>query len=83
MAEEAAQWKAKGTEAFSAKDFPTAIECYTKAIELDGSNHVLYSNRSASHASLKNFDAAQEDAATKVPLRDRREATAPRFRKPP
>jgi len=40
----------------------------TQAIELDPSNHVLYSNRSGSYASLKNFDKALEDANKTVEL---------------
>jgi stress-induced-phosphoprotein 1 len=37
-------------------------EKFTQAIELDPSNHVLYSNRSGSYASLKDFEKALEDA---------------------
>jgi len=40
-------------------------EKFTQAIEIDSQNHVLYSNRSGSYASLKDFDHALEDA-TKV-----------------
>jgi len=40
-------------------------EKFTEAINIDPSNHVLYSNRSGSYASLKQFDKALEDA-TKV-----------------
>ncbi|KAK6522877.1 Hsp90 cochaperone [Arthrobotrys megalospora] len=54
--------KAQGNAAFSAKDFPKAIDFFSQAIELDPTNHVLYSNRSGSHASLKDFDSALEDA---------------------
>jgi stress-induced-phosphoprotein 1 len=39
-----------------------------KAIELDPSNHVLYSNRSASYASLRDFDKALVDANKCVEL---------------
>ncbi|RVD87017.1 uncharacterized protein DFL_005266 [Arthrobotrys flagrans] len=54
--------KAQGNAAFSAKDFPKAIDLFSQAIEIDPANHVLYSNRSGSHASLKNFDEALKDA---------------------
>ncbi|KAK6338727.1 Hsp90 cochaperone [Orbilia brochopaga] len=54
--------KAQGNAAFAAKDFPKAIDFFTQAIEIDPSNHVLYSNRSGSHASLKQFDEALKDA---------------------
>lgn len=35
---------------------------FSKAIEIEPSNHVLYSNRSGAYASLKDFDHALEDA---------------------
>ena len=37
-------------------------EKFSQAIELEPTNHVLYSNRSGAYASLKNFDKALEDA---------------------
>ena len=35
---------------------------FTQAIEIEPHNHVLYSNRSAAHASKKEFDKALADA---------------------
>lgn len=59
----AEEHKAQGNKYFAAKDFDKAIEEFTKAIEASPEpNHVLYSNRSGSHASLKNFSKALEDA---------------------
>lgn len=56
------QFKAAGNAALQAGKASEAIENYTKAINLDGANHVYYSNRSA--AFLKKGDAlgALEDA---------------------
>ncbi|MCJ1381718.1 Hsp90 cochaperone [Xylographa soralifera] len=54
--------KAEGNKAFAAKNFDEAIEKFTQAIELEPTNHVLYSNRSGAYASLKDFDKALEDA---------------------
>jgi len=62
-------WKAKGNEHFSAQRFPEAVEAFGKAIELDGANHVLFSNRSAAYASLKNYEAAKADAEKCVSLK--------------
>ncbi|KAJ9111795.1 hypothetical protein QFC22_006454 [Naganishia vaughanmartiniae] len=59
---DAAALKAEANAAFSAKDFVKANELYSKAIELDPSNHVLYSNRSATKTSLKDYAGALEDA---------------------
>ncbi|EQC31285.1 hypothetical protein SDRG_10888 [Saprolegnia diclina VS20] len=62
MASEAEQWKAKGNAALSAKNNTEAIECYTKAIALNGSNHVYYSNRSAAYLSDDKAELALKDA---------------------
>ena len=51
--------QAKGNAAFSSGKFEEAISHFTKGIEADGTNHVLYSNRSAaqvlSWACVSNF----------------------------
>jgi len=38
------------------------VKLYTKAIELDGNNHVYYSNRSAAYAGLSNWIETLKDA---------------------
>jgi len=65
----AEEFKSQGNKSFAAKDYDKAIELFTKAIDLDPSNHVLYSNRSASYASLKKYDKALEDANKTVELK--------------
>jgi stress-induced-phosphoprotein 1 len=42
---------------------------FSEAIELDPTNHVLYSNRSGSYASLKDFDNALTDAIKTTELK--------------
>lgn len=54
--------KNQGNKAFQAKDYDTAIDLFTKAIELDPSNFVLWSNRSAAKAGKRQWAAALEDA---------------------
>uniref|UniRef100_A0A060T8D6 ARAD1C28534p n=1 Tax=Blastobotrys adeninivorans TaxID=409370 RepID=A0A060T8D6_BLAAD len=67
---EADKLKAEGNAAFAAKDFEKAIELFTKAIEASSEpNHVLYSNRSGSYASLKQFDQALKDAEEAVRIK--------------
>lgn len=66
MADEA---KAKGNAAFSAGKFADAIGHFTDAINLSPTNHVLYSNRSAAHASLGQFSDALIDAKKTVELK--------------
>jgi len=54
--------KAEGNKLFAEKKFAESIEKFTQAIEIDPSNHVLYSNRSGAYASLKDWDKALDDA---------------------
>ncbi|KAL3479043.1 hypothetical protein BJX99DRAFT_222857 [Aspergillus californicus] len=61
--------KAEGNKAFSAKDYPTAIEKFTQAIALDGSNHVLYSNRSAVYAAQSEYEKALADADKAIEIK--------------
>jgi stress-induced-phosphoprotein 1 len=53
----------------SAGDFKAAVEHYTNAIQHDPQNHVLYSNRSAAYASLKDYDQALADGEKTVELK--------------
>ena len=43
--QEAAEWKAKGNQAFKDKNWPTAIEAFTNAIECNPNDHVFFSLR--------------------------------------
>ncbi|KAL4975940.1 hypothetical protein BDW66DRAFT_160043 [Aspergillus desertorum] len=61
--------KAEGNKAFAAKDYPTAIEKFTQAIELDSNNHVLYSNRSAVYAAQHEYEKALADAEKAVEIK--------------
>ena len=63
MSLSADEYKQQGNTAFSAKEYEKAIDLFTKAIEVSETpNHVLYSNRSATYASMKNFGEALKDA---------------------
>lgn len=59
---DAAQLKDAGNKAFAAKNYKEADDLFSQAILIDPSNHVLWSNRSAAKAGLKDWDAALEDA---------------------
>lgn len=54
--------KALGNEEFNNKNFAKAIECYSEAIRLDSDNFVYYSNRSAAHGAVGNWESAEKDA---------------------
>lgn len=60
-AAEAPQFKAKGNEFFKARDYASAIEWYTKAVDADPENRVYYSNRSAAYSAARQYDLAAED----------------------
>eukprot|EP01060_Flectonema_neradi_P024447 TRINITY_DN332_c1_g1_i2.p1 TRINITY_DN332_c1_g1~~TRINITY_DN332_c1_g1_i2.p1 ORF type:complete len:548 (+),score=160.11 TRINITY_DN332_c1_g1_i2:154-1797(+) len=56
------EYKSKGNTAFQSKNFEEAITWFTKGIEVDSKNHVLYSNRSAAYGSLHKWNEAFQDA---------------------
>ena len=55
-------FKELGSKAFAAKNYDEAIENFTKAIEENGSDHTLFSNRSASFYAKQDFEKALADA---------------------
>lgn len=55
--------KAEGNKLFAEKKFAESVDKFTQAIELDPTNHVLYSNRSGAYASLKDWQKALDDAS--------------------
>lgn len=61
--------QAEGNAAFSAGRFAEAVDKFTEAIALQPDNHVLYSNRSAAHASLHQYEPALQDARKTVELK--------------
>ena len=52
----------QSNEACQNSDFARAIRLYTEALQLDPDNHILYSNRSAAHVKLKQYEMALQDA---------------------
>ncbi|KAJ3917708.1 activator of Hsp70 and Hsp90 chaperone [Lentinula edodes] len=60
--------KDQGNKAFAAKDWDKAINLFSQAIAIDGSNHVLYSNRSAAYSGKKEWAAALKDAEKCIEL---------------
>lgn len=63
------QYKAQGNEKFAAGDYRGAVDLFSKAIELDSKSHILFSNRSACYASLREYSSALEDAERSISLR--------------
>lgn len=65
----AEELKTQGNLLFSSGNFEEAVDVFTLAISADPSNAVLYSNRSAAYASLKQWSEAVEDAKKTTELR--------------
>ncbi|XP_057316344.1 stress-induced-phosphoprotein 1-like [Hydractinia symbiolongicarpus] len=66
---QANELKDKGNKALQAEKFDEAITFYTQAIELDGTNHVFYSNRSAAYAKKGEYENALQDAKKTVEIK--------------
>mmetsp|Transcript_24086 Transcript_24086/g.61749 ORF Transcript_24086/g.61749 Transcript_24086/m.61749 type:complete len:494 (-) Transcript_24086:75-1556(-) len=60
--------KAEANIAFKEHHFPQAVVGYTRAIDLDPSNAVYYSNRAFAHIKLENFGSAIADATKSLEL---------------
>ncbi|OMH79542.1 Heat shock protein sti1-like protein [Zancudomyces culisetae] len=65
----AEEYKALGNKAFTSGNYEEAVKQFTLAIEADGTNHVLYSNRSGAYAGLRKYDEALQDAEKTVSLK--------------
>lgn len=60
--------KERGNAALTAGKFDEAIQAYSEAINLDESNHVLYSNRSAAYLKAGRFQDALNDAEKTIQI---------------
>lgn len=53
--------KKQGNDHMKDEEFDKAIECYSKAIAIDGANAVYYCNRAAAHTGKQKYDLAITD----------------------
>ncbi|KAH8765406.1 hsc70 cochaperone [Diaporthe sp. PMI_573] len=65
---EAEALKSKGNAAMAQKDYPKAIELYTKALSLHPGNAIFLSNRAAAHSAAKDHESARADAEAAVAI---------------
>ena len=65
----AKEWKDKGNALVKEKKYKDALDCYTKAIEIDPNDPILYSNRSAMHLNLSEFNEALTDAEKAISIK--------------
>jgi small glutamine-rich tetratricopeptide repeat-containing protein alpha len=63
---EAESLKSQGNAAMAAKNYPTAIDFYTKALALVPGNPIFLSNRAAAYSASKDHESAQADAEAAV-----------------
>ncbi|TVY65680.1 Serine/threonine-protein phosphatase T [Lachnellula suecica] len=66
--EEAVAFKNEGNKAFAAHDWPTAIDFYTKAIDIDSKQPTYYSNRAQAYIRSEAYGYAIADATKAVEL---------------
>jgi Flp pilus assembly protein TadD len=66
--EAALSLKERGNDAFRSGDVHAALQLFSEAIELDGTNAVLLTNRSLCYASMGDWSSSARDAARAVQL---------------
>jgi stress-induced-phosphoprotein 1 len=66
----AQEQKERGNAFYQRKQYAEAIPSYTAAIDLDPSQHAVYTNRAAAHFALQDFEDALKDAVTSTALED-------------
>merc|ERR1712156_499094 len=64
----AEELKAKGNKALQSGNVKEAIDCYSQAIQKDGSNKVYFSNRSAAYMKSEDFRSALSDGEKAIEL---------------
>ncbi|KAK9368652.1 hypothetical protein V1509DRAFT_652909 [Lipomyces kononenkoae] len=67
----AEQLKSDGNRFVAMKDYPAAIEAYTKALTLDPTNKIYYSNRAAAYSASGKHDMAVNDAESALEIDDK------------
>lgn len=66
--EDAIAAKNRGNEAFKAHDWPTAIDCYTQAIDLNPQEPAFYTNRAQANIKLESYGYAVADATKAIEI---------------
>jgi small glutamine-rich tetratricopeptide repeat-containing protein alpha len=64
--QEAESLKSQGNSAMAKKDYPSAIDYYTKALSIVPGNPIFLSNRAAAYSASKDHESAKADAEAAV-----------------
>lgn len=64
------QLKTKGNELMGQSKYKEAIAYYTKAIELEPTNHIFFANRAAAHTHTKDYRAAIMDCEKSISINE-------------
>ena len=67
-AQTADEWNVRGDNLYDAGDFNKAIECYTKAIELDFELILAYFSRASAYSNLARYEEAVVDYTKAIEL---------------
>ncbi|KAK9324423.1 hypothetical protein V1517DRAFT_317464 [Lipomyces orientalis] len=67
----AEELKSEGNKFVAAKNYSAAIESYTKALALDPTNKIFYSNRAAAYSASGKHDMAVKDAESALEIDER------------
>jgi len=71
MANVAAEnWKNQGNQAFQKGQHQEAIKCYSKAIDIDGNNHVYFTNRATAYASIEEWEKCLSDSNKAIAIKN-------------
>jgi len=67
--DKATDLKNQGNKAFAAHDWPTAIDLYSQAIELNGKEPTFWSNRAQAYLKTEAYGFAVRDATKAIELK--------------
>lgn len=62
MTQQSNKLKEEGNTHFREGRYGRAVACFSEALTMDPTNHLLFSNRSAAYTSMKRFDLGLQDA---------------------
>lgn len=65
---ESNKYKSQGNEAIDLENYPLAVQCYTNAIELNGTDPIFYCNRAMAYLKLQKYRDCIKDCVTTIKM---------------